>query len=342
MTEPSTPSGAGTSGATTTGSATGGYIPPGKAPPPPGAPTGSRATMIHAGRLAIFAIAVLSGLAGLWVLWLHLMTDAVGDARAYYDAASRLNAGGPLYPAGADPNAADFFRYPPLLAIVLRPFALLPYSLFAILWEVMIVVFLGATISRLGGGGRTWIAVGLLGIPIGWAVGIGQAQIVVTYLMAVGQPWAIAFAGQLKLFPILVAIWWLGRRDWQAVGAVVGWTLILVLFEAFLEPAGSRAFLGTLNPDQVGNVRNLSPFAISPVLWAVLAVAGAVGTVLVAPTRWGWPAAVALATLAAPRLLVYMLTSLLAVVREPDQPGDGTDATDQVPDAAEALVRSFR
>ena len=325
-----------------TDSPSGTYIQPGKTPAAPDGSRDRRALALRAGRLALFALAVIGGLAGVYELWIHLMSDPIADARAYYDAATRLNHGQALYPATADPNVADFFRYPPLLAVVLRPAALLPYSWFALLWEAAMVVALWATIRQLGGGRRTWIAVGLLGIPIGWAIGIGQAQVLVTYLMAVGQPWSIALGGQLKLFPILVAVWWLGRRDWQAVGAVVGWTLILVLAEVVLEPTGSRAFLGIIGPDQVGNVRNISPYAVSPLLWAGLALAGAVAAVLLAPTKWGWPAAVALATLAPPRLLVYMLMSLLAATREPLPKGDRLSGDGGVPDAAEAYVASAR
>jgi hypothetical protein len=321
----------------------GAYIPTGKAPPPRDAPTGPKAAALHAGRLALFALSVIGGLLGIWLLWMHLSSDPIADARAYYDAAHRLNVGQPLYPASADPNVAEFYRYPPLLAIILRPLALLPYSMFAILWEVVIVAVFVATIRHLGGGRRTWLAVGLLGIPIGWAIGVGQAQILTTYLLAVGQPWSIAVAGQLKLFPVLVAIWWLGRRDWQALGAFAGWTLILGLVQLFLEPEGTKAFLGLLAPDQIGEVRNFSPYVVSPVLWVVLATAGAVAAVLLAPTRWGWPAAIALATLSPPRLLTYMLTSLLAGIREPRQPGETPDG-DAIPgdDAAAAYVASSR
>lgn len=321
--------------------ASGGYIPPGKAPRPADEPGGG----VRAARLAIFALAVIGGMAGIYVLWLHLTTDPLADARAYFEAAHRLNAGLPLYPSTANTNAAEFYRYPPLMAIVLRPFALLPYAYFAILWEAVLVAVFVATIRVLGGGPRTWLALGLLGVPIGWALGVAQAQVIVTYLMAVGQPWSIALGGQLKLFPILIAIWWLGRRDWQAVGALVGWTLILVLAEAALERTGSRAFLGIIGPDQVGDVRNFSPYAISPILWAALAAAGAVAAVVLAPTKWGWPASVALATLTSPRLLVYMLMGLLAAVREPRLPGDdarGVTGTGGVPDAAEAYVSSVR
>lgn len=321
----------------------GAFVPAGKAPSPPGAPKGLSAAARHAAGLALFAAAVVGGLAGLWVLWLHLTTDPIADARAYYDAAHRLNVGAPLYPANADPDTAEFYRYPPLLAIVLRPFALLPYSLFALLWEAAIVVAFVATIRRLRSERRTWLALGLLGIPVGWAIAVGQAQVLVTYLMAVGQPWAIAIGGQLKLFPVLVAVWWLGRRDWRAVGAFLGWTLILVLAQVVLEPTGSRAFLATLGPEQIGQARNVSPYVISPILWAALAGAGAITAVLLAPTRWGWLAAVALATLASPRLLVYMFMSLLAGLRASEPPEDaGAAEVRPTPDRARAYESSAR
>ena len=54
-----------------------------------------------------------------------------------------------------------------------------------------------------------------------WSLAIGQAQVAVTFLVALGSPWAIALAGNLKILPIIVAIYWIGRRDWRAVGRFV-------------------------------------------------------------------------------------------------------------------------
>ena len=65
-------------------------------------------------------------------------------------------------------------------------------------------------------------------------------------------------------------------------------------------------------------------------------------TVGLARTRYGWAAAVALGTLSPPRLLVYMLTGLLAAVREPSLDGERTRVEDGVPDAASAYVGSAR
>lgn len=313
--------------------APGGYLARGKGQ--------TRALGPRLARLGLFALAVIGGLAGLGMLWFHLATDPLADVRAYYDAARRLNEGQPLYAAAGDATTPTYYFYPPLLAILMRPFAGLPFHVFAVGWEVVVVASFVALLRRLGANRRTFIALGLLGIPIGWAIGVAQAHVPLTLLLAIGQPWSIALAANMKLFPVLVVVWWLGRRQYQAVGALAAWLFLLGLAQWLVEPAGSVAFFGAVGLDETAGVRNLSPYAISPVLWAVLGAAGAIAALLLAPTRWGWPAAVALATLASPRLLVYMLTGLLAAVREPDPPAAAREIL-RGPDAAEVYVGSAR
>ncbi len=317
-------------------SSAGGYLKPGRGPRDP-----RSVRLRRLGAAALLFIAGLSGLLGLGMLWFHLSTDPLADVRAYYDAARRLNAGQPLYAATGDATTPTYYFYPPLMAILMRPFAGLPFHVFALGWEVVVVASFVALLRRLGATTRTFIALGLLGMPIGWAIGVAQAHVPLTLLLAIGQPWSVALAANLKLFPVLIAIWWLGRRQFQAVGALIGWLIILALLQWLLEPAGSVAFFSAVGLDQTAGVQNMSPYAISPVLWAVLAAAGAVIALVLAPTRWGWPAAVALATLATPRLLLYMLMSLLAAVREPNPPA-GELGVDRVPDAAEIYVKSAR
>ncbi len=271
-------------------------------------------------QLAWFVAAVIGALAGLSTLWLHLTTDPLADVRAYYDAGTRLNEGLPLYPADADPNTAEFYRYPPLLAIAFRPLALLPYPAAAAIWMAVVIASFAATIWWIGPRRReTWLAVGVLGLPIAWSVAVGQAQVPVTFLTALAAPWAIALAANVKLFPALVALWWLGRREWRSLGLFLAWAAGLALLQLVLEPQATIDFLGTLTLEQVGQVRNISPYALSPALWAVLVVAGVLLTLRLAPTRWGWAAAVTLSVLATPRLLSYMLMTLLATLRR-DRP----------------------
>lgn len=297
--------------------------------------------MRHMLNLAVFAGAVVGALAGLAVAWMHVVNDPLADAHAYYDAAARLNAGHPLYPAGIDPNGNRIYLYPPLLAVALRPLALLPYEWFALAWELLVVASFVALVRYLGVRSRnTWLAIGLLGVPVGWALTIAQAHVPMTLLLAIGQPWSIALAANLKLTPVLIAIWWLGRRDFESFFAFLVWTALFVGAQLVLEWNGTLAFFGSVGFAQVGEVRNISPYAQSPALWLGLVLVGAVVTLALARTRWGWPAAVTFATLAPPRLLIYMLMGLLAAIRHPRLAG-ATDP-DDLSDPVSAYRRATR
>jgi hypothetical protein len=157
----------------------------------------------------------------------------------------------------------------------------------------------------------------MLALPTLWSLAVGQAQIVVTLLMALGAPWALAMAVHLKVFPALAAIWWLGRRDMRSFMWFVAWVAVIGVVQLVLEPAGTLAFPSTLGLEQVGNVENRSLYAYAPIAWAVAVLAGTVVAWRLAPTRYGWAAAVALSVLATPRLLIYQLSTLVAALREP-------------------------
>ena len=291
--------------------------------------------------LLLFALAVIGALAGLAVAWMHVAGDPLADAHAYYEAATRLNNGQPLYPAGIDPNSNHIFLYPPMLAILLRPLAYLPYEAFALLWELVVVASFVALLRYLGARRRrTWIAIGILGVPIGWALTIAQAHVPMTLLLAWGQPWSIAVAANVKLTPVLIAIWWLGRRDFQSFFAFAIYTSLIVLAQLLLDAGDTLAFFKAVSWEQIGQVRNWSPYAQSPVLWFALVLLGALVTLGLARTRFGWAAAVTFATLAPPRLLVYMFTGLLAALRTPKLAGEPDP--DAPVDAATAYRRATR
>jgi hypothetical protein len=267
--------------------------------------------------LVLFTAAVFGLLVGTNTFLLHLGSDPLADVHAYYDAGSRLNAGLPLYDQSATTNQAEFYRYPPLLAIAFRPLALLPYEAAALIWEAIVAVSFGLLVWWLRPGFRGWLLIGMLAMPILWSLAIGQAQVPMTLLMALGTPWSLALATHLKILPALAAVWWIGRRDWRSLSKFAAWTLGLGLVQLLIEPAGTLAFPSVFNLAQVGEVRNFSPYTVSPVLWAVLVVGGVLVALRLAPTRWGWAAAVALAVLATPRLILYQLMTLLAALREP-------------------------
>ncbi len=87
--------------------------------------------------LVLFAAAVIGTLMGFGTFVIHLRGDPLADVHAYYDAATRLNQGLPLYAQSATTNEAEFYRYPPLLAILFRPLAMLPFAAAAAIWEAV-------------------------------------------------------------------------------------------------------------------------------------------------------------------------------------------------------------
>lgn len=268
-------------------------------------------------RIALALAAVVGLLIGLSTLVLHLKLDPFADVHAYYDAGARLNAGQPLYDQPAGTDDADFYRYPPLLAIVFRPLALLPFETAAWIWEALLLALFAATVVRMGLRNRwTWLTLGWLAAPIAWSLVIGQAQVAVTFLLAVGSPLAVATAAHLKLLPALVAVFWVGRRDWASLGRFLGWTAGLGLLSFALEPTGTIAFLGFTELAQVGNVENRSLYAISPILWIASTAVLIALAYRFAPTRAGWALAVCLAVFASPRLLMYQVSTLQATVRD--------------------------
>jgi alpha-1,2-mannosyltransferase len=270
-------------------------------------------------RVNLFLVATgfLGALVGLDWFLIGLGNNPLSDVHAYYDAAARLNAGQPLYAQTVSTNESAFYRYPPLLAIAFRPLALLPFAAAAAVWEAIVVASLVGLVALIRPGLRGWSLAGMLALPILWSVVIGQAQVPVTLLMAIGSPWALALATHLKILPALAAVWWIGRRDWHSLGRFIAWSVGLAVVQLVLEPNGSLAFPTVFNLGTVGEVTNWSPYAISPALWAALVAVGAVAAWRLAPTRWGWAAAITLSVLATPRLLLYQLMSLLAALREP-------------------------
>ena len=270
-------------------------------------------------RIVLRLAAVLGVVLGIETTILHLTTDPLADVRAYYDAGARLNAGLPLYVQAAGTNDPDFYRYPPLLAIAFRPLALLPYQQAAIIWESVVIGAMVLTFLRLGI--REWVVLvgAWLALPIMWTITIGQAQALITLLLAIGSPWAVALAANIKIFPALAAIYWVGRREWRPLGLFAAWMVGLIAFQFVLEPTATIDYLGFLSLEQVGEVNSVSLYGISPILWAISLVVLVIVALRLAPTRWGWAAAVVLSVFATPRLLTYQLSTLLAGLGGPDR-----------------------
>ncbi len=225
----------------------------------------NRATLLRFADRTAVVLAIVGLLLGIYVAILHLTTDPLADARAYYDAGARLNAGQPLYVALENSEVPGAYFYPPLLAIVFRPLALLPYEAAALIWGAVVVAATLLTFRIIGIRRPVLIVAGWLALPILWTVTIGQAQAVITLLLTLGAPWAVALAANIKLFPALVAVYWVGRREWRRLGIFAAWMAGLLAFQFILEPTATVDYVHFLTSQPVGDVNNLSPYAISPV-----------------------------------------------------------------------------
>ena len=268
----------------------------------------------------LFALAVIGALAGAYLFWSHVTTDPLNDVQAYYWAAGRLNAGLPLYPPDQSVATPLGYPYPPLVAILFRPLALLPFAAAAAIWEVVMIACFVVTVWWIGLRRReTWLAVGILGIPIAWSIAIGQVQVALTLLTAIGAPWSVALAANIKLFPAVIALWWIGRGEWRSLGVFAATMAGLALLQLVLAPQATLDYFTAISLHQVGAVRNFSPYVLSPLLWGVLVLVGVAVVLRLAPTRRGWAAAVILSVVATPRLLTYMFMTLLASLTDPDR-----------------------
>jgi hypothetical protein len=114
-----------------------------------------------------------------------------------------------------------------------------------------------------------------------------------------GPVW-IALAASLKLFPLLFALVYAGRRQWLRFGASVVLTSVL----------WAPALLFDLSSYAVDAGRAASLYQL-PVLYVAVVGAGIVITLVLASSRWSWVAAATTVALSLPRLFVYDVTYLI-------------------------------
>jgi hypothetical protein len=251
---------------------------------------------IRAARLIVLAIVIGWSLANV----IQRVGDwSLTDMDAYWNAAVRLREGAPLYPPLTDAGAADVYRYSPWFAWAWLPLTYLPHALVSIAWSALLaaasVVTAGLIARR---GSLTAIALGaLIGSLMLWSTASGNVQPLLVALLAWGVerrsgPAWIGLAASLKIFPVLYALVYVGRREWSraALAALVGgglfaWTLAYDLSNY------PRSVTDSPNPLLV----------ISPVAYGAVILGGAAVTLVCARTRFGWLAAAVTVFLAAPR-----------------------------------------
>jgi len=236
------------------------------------------------------------------------------DGGAYYDAAVRLTHGQPLYPP-INPEAHEVYRYAPWFAVAWIPLTALPRDLALHAWSL---AMLGCAVAsvwpllRRPSWARVALAI-LVGQTLIETAMFGNAHpLVVTVLVwTAGRRWFPAWVGvaaSIKLVPIAFALVWAGRRQWVPASFAVGTAAILfapmLLFD-----------LGSYPTDPGTGL--LSLYAVSPPLWAAVAMATLAATAWLAVRRspYAWVAAAVLMFLGPPRVVTSYLGFVLVAVQ---------------------------
>ena len=239
---------------------------------------------------------------------LRTMTWTLQDLQAYRDAADRLASGQALYPAVADQNAPEVYRYAPWFAMLWVPLRGVPDSVMEPIWGLVLIgAGIAAAWPLLASRNPLRIGLGLVGAA--WLIGSAKGNVeplMVAWLVhgverRSGPLW-IALAASLKATPLAFSLVYLGRRQWLRFAVALGLTGLLVL------PAVAMG-IGSYPTQTLAYVS--IPGLIGPVLWIVLLVGAAALTLRLAVTRWGWLSAAAASVFAFPTLPLYHLSLLL-------------------------------
>ncbi len=267
---------------------------------------------------------------GIALLWLALLgaawwlsqssSIAQEDFRVYYDAAQLLLHQQPLYQG----TGGMVYLYPPLLAQLLAPLvAAASYQTVWVIWFIVNTALLIATIALLSRSVRgrwLWVITPLF-LPVLEAYAVGQVTIILLVLFA-GAWMAIkrdrrilagillALAAWLKVFPALVIVYFLWKRDWRVIGGAVAGGIVLALVQiAISGPAmlldmtkvlfslggSGQDYLVNINASVMGVSsqffqahQHVAPLLISPALYTIsrwLLTFGLIGGLLV--VTWG-------------------------------------------------------
>ena len=253
-------------------------------------------------RLArIVALAVIAGV-GVNYIYQAVHLWSLSDSTAYWNAAMRLREGAALYPTVGNVEASDVYRYAPWFAWLTVPFTYLPMRLAGAIWSLILVAASVAAVVPLAQRGA-WIQVAfffpiLIGIS---AFGNVQALLVASLVWTVdrwsGPAW-IGVAASLKIFPILFALTYLGRRQWLRALAAV--TVAAILWA----PALLYDLRGYVTESGQAGLFN------NTVVWMVVAAGAAAAALALARTWAGWLASAVAVVLGAPRFFIYDVTYL--------------------------------
>jgi glycosyl transferase family 87 len=199
--------------------------------------------------------------------------------------------------------ALGAFRYAPPIAFLFAPLGALPWWLFLLLWEA---VMLGILFWL---GGR-WALVLLALPPVALELYHGNVHLLIAAAVALGfrHQWTWAFVILTKVTPGVGLLWFAVRREWRSLAIALGATAAVSLVAAVAAPNYWRewidALLSNLNEPQYYSVPPPAPIRLP--IAALIVIWGA-------RTDRPWTVALA-ATIGLPIIWPHGLCVFLAAV----------------------------
>jgi alpha-1,2-mannosyltransferase len=188
---------------------------------------------------SLFGVVPIVATLALIAFQFHLHAVAVDFHVAYYPAASRvLNGLGPYAATPAQISGGTVFVYPALSAIVFAPFALLSRGTAEVLYMLVCIACVPATLRVLNV--RDWrpYGVAMLWLPVfvGWQS--GNVTLPLTLMVALAWRYrdrpivaGLLTAAAISLKPFIwpLGLWLLATRRWKAAACALAWGLVINL-----------------------------------------------------------------------------------------------------------------
>jgi len=199
--------------------------------------------------------------------------------------------------------ALGAFRYTPPIAFLFAPLGLLPWWLFLLLWEAVMV----ATVLWLGG---RWALILLALPPVALELYHGNVHLLMAAAIALGfrYPWTWAFVILTKVTPGVGLLWFAVRREWRSLAIALGATIAVSVVSAVVAPNYWSEWVGSL----FSNLNEPQHYSIPLAAQIRIPIAAAI-VIWGARTDRPWTVAVA-ATLGLPIIWPHGLVVALAAI----------------------------
>ena len=230
------------------------------------------------------------------------------DAHVYWLAARSADPYAATIASGFDDSVNPYkYRYPPPLAQVLAPVALLPWPVFAGLWLTLLYcVFLAIA-------GRWALPLLLLFPPVIAELYLGNVNLLIAAAVVVGMrlPAMWAFVLITKITPGVGVVWFIVRREWRSLGIAFLTSLAVCAVSLALSPSLWARFVEAMASQADASV-NVPLVAVPISLPIRLALAMAL-VVYGARTGRLWTVPIVV-TLAAPVIWLNVLVILIGCI----------------------------